>query len=193
VGVALIAAELLLALLWFPWVVEHLVLHSDAPFEVLRLLIVAPEYLLLALAVDLIGLTRARRVAGVCCALLAGLVSWGASVLVSHLVSAPFDLVRHRDLLTFVDRTTLVVVPLLGALAWGVARRSGRLGLLAAPLAPLLHYWIQHSQWPSTLQRHLTFRGSEAVGMSLVILPVLLAILAGWALEQVPATGAATA
>jgi hypothetical protein len=192
VGIALIVAELLLAVLWFPWFVEHVALRSDLPFGVLRLPIVAPEYLLLALAVSLVGLTHDRRVAAVCCALLAGLLTWGVSLLVPHLASTPADLARHRDLLDLLDTAALVVVPLLGALAWALARRHGFLGLLATPVASLLTYWIQHSQWPLTLRTHLSFRGSEAVGMSLVILPVLLAVLAGWAAEQVQAARSAT-
>jgi hypothetical protein len=192
VGVSLIVAELLLALLWYPWVVEHLVLRSRLPFEVLRLLIVAPEYLLLSLAVSLVALTRERRVAAVCCALLAGLVAWGESVVVHHLASTPFDLARHRELLTDLNSATLVVVPLLGALAWALARRHGP-GVLAIALAPVLHYWIQHSQWAFSLGAQHGFRMSEAIGMSLVIVPVLLAILAGWALEERPAATVAAA
>ena len=65
--------------------------------------------------------------------------------------------------------------------------RQGRLWLLAVPLAPALHYGIQRSRWPADLESHVTFRAAEAIGMSLAILPVLLAVLAGWALEQVDA------
>jgi uncharacterized membrane protein len=185
VGIGLVVAELLLAVLWYPWVVEHLVLRSGLPFEVLRLLIVAPEYLLLALAVHVVGLNRGRRVVAVCFALLAGLVSWGTTVLISHLAPTPLDFRQHRDLFTFIVRATLILVPTFGALAWGAARRLGRLWLLAVPIAPVLHYWIQTSDWPFRLESRLSFRESEAVGMSLVIVPVLLAILCCWALEQV--------
>jgi hypothetical protein len=192
VGIALVATELLLAVLWYPWVVDHLVLRSDAlPYGVLRLLIVAPEYLLLAVAVHLVGFSGSRRSGAVSLALLAGLVAWGVSVLVSHIASTPAELLQHRDLLTNLERGTLIVVPTLGALAWGVARRKGRLWLLAVPIAPALHYWIQRSEWPFRLETHLSFRGAEAVGMSLVIIPVLMAILAGWALEQVEASRSA--
>ena len=52
-------------------------------------------------------------------------------------------------------------------------------------LAPALHWWLQHSDWTFRAQMHLAFRKSEVVGMAFVIVPVLLAILAGWALEQV--------
>lgn len=192
VGLTLIAAELLLALLWYPWVAEHLAFGSSLPYDVLRVLIVAPEYLLLVLAVHLIGLTHDRRVAAVSCALLAGLVAWGVPMLISHLAPTPSDLARHRGLLTFADDAMLFAVPLLAALAWGLARRQGRWWLLAALLAPLLHYWIENSEWPLSLRMHLSFRGSETVGMSLVILPVLLAILTGWAVEQVQGARSAT-
>lgn len=193
VGIGLVVAELLLAFLWFPWVVEHVVLASHPPVAVYRALIVGPEYLLLAIAVFLVGLTRRRRIIAACFALLAGLVSWGASVLVAHLVSTPFDIAQHRSLVITVDRTTLIAVPLLGALAWGTARRHGRLWLAAVPLAPLLHWWVQHSEWPFRIESQLSFRGSEAVGMTLVIVPVLLAILCCWALEQVEDAGTRSA
>jgi hypothetical protein len=156
-------------------------------------LIVAPEYLLLAVAVHLVGLTRERRLLAVGCALLAGLVAWGVSVLTSHLAPTPAELSQHRELLTNLSRASLVLVPSLGTLAWGVARRQGRLWLLAVPLAPVLHYWIQHSRWPQDLQVHASFRVAEVIGMSLVIIPVALAILAGWALEQLEATRSAAA
>jgi hypothetical protein len=185
VGIGLVAAELLLAFLWYPWVVDHLVFDSSLPYEVLRLLIVLPEYLLLGAGVALIGLTRPGRLAGICCALLAALVSWGFSVVSQHIADTPSEVSQHRDLLTSISHATLILVPTLGVLAWGVARRRGRLWLLALPIAPALHYWVQTSQWPYRLEQHLSFRGSEVVGMSLVIAPVLLAILAGWALEQV--------
>lgn len=185
VGVGLVIAELLLAALWYPWVVEHLVLSSSLPFGVLRLLIVLPEYLLLAVAVHLVGLTGNRRLGAVCLAMLAGLVIWGASVLVSHLFSQPGDIFVHHRLISTIDWVTLIVVPTLGALAWGVARRHGHLWLLAVPVAPALHWWLGHSDVPLRLQTHLSFRGSEVIGMSLVIIPVLLAILGSWALEQV--------
>ena len=184
VGIALVSAELLLAVLWYPWVVEHLFFRSGVSYEVLRVLIVAPEYLLLAVAVQLVARTRDRRLVAVGCALLAGFVAWGFSVLASHLAPTPQDLSHHRDLLTYLSRAGLVLVPTLGTLAWGAARRQGRLWLLAVPLAPALHYVIQRSRWPGDLQSHVTFRAAEAIGMALAILPVLLAVLAGWALEQ---------
>jgi hypothetical protein len=192
VGVALVVAELLLAVLWYPWVVEHLFFRQGVSYEVLRVLIVAPEYLLLAVAVHLVALTRDRRLLGVGCALLAGLVAWGVSVLASHLAPTPEELSRHRELLTTLSRAGLVLVPTLGTLAWGVARRQGRLWLLAVPLAPALHYGIQHSHWPQSLQSHVTFRAAEAIGMTLAILPVLLAVVACWAVEQVDLARPAT-
>jgi hypothetical protein len=187
VGIALIVAELLLAYLWYPWVVEHLVFQDRLPFEVLRLLIVVPEYLLLAVAVVLIGLSRARRLGGLSCAALAALVAWGNSILLAHLASTRLDLARHHDLLKLTNDSTLILVPTLGALAWGLARRQGGLWLLAVPVAPALHWWLQHTDWTFRVQQHVDFRGSEAIGMAFVIVPVLLAILAGWVLEQVAA------
>ncbi len=187
VGIALVVAELLLAVLWYPWVVDYVFFGPGVPYEVPRLLIVAPEYLLLAVAVHLVGLSRERRLLAVGCALLAGLVVWGVSVLESHLAPTPMDALRHHDLLTVLQNATLIVVPTLGALAWGVARRQGRLWLLGVAVAPVLHYWIQHTVSPLQAHSRLGFRVSEAHGMTLVILPVALAILAGWALEQVDA------
>ena len=185
VGVGLVVAELLLAFLWYPWVVDHLVVRSSLPFEVLRLLIVLPEYLLLAIAVHLVARRAALRPPAAALALLAGLVVWGWSVGVSHLASTPSALAAHRHLLDPLNWIVMITVPTLAALAWGVARRRGSLWLLAVPLAPALHGWLQHSDWTFRAQMHLAFRKSEVVGMAFVIVPVLLAILAGWALEQV--------
>jgi hypothetical protein len=192
VGIALIVAELLLAALWYPWVVEHLVLGSSLPFEALRLLIVAPEYVLVAVAVYLVARSPALRLPAAGLALLAGLMSWGFSVLASHIAGTITDLAAHQQLLDTISWVTIVAIPALGALAWGVARRQGGLWLLAVPLAPALHWWLQHGDWTFRLGLRFGFRGSEVVGMAFVIIPVLLAILAGWALEQVQAGGSAT-
>lgn len=192
VGVALVVAELLLAVLWFPWVVDHLWLGSTVPYEVARLLIVGPEYALLAVAVWLVARLPSLRWPAVALALSAGLAVWGWSVLVRHLAPTPADVAVHRLLLDTLNWVSLIVVPTLATLAWGVAARQGRLWLLAVPLAPVLHWWLQHSDWTFRVERHIGFRGSEALGMTFVILPVLLAILAGWALEQVETSRSAT-
>ncbi len=184
VGVALVLAELLLATLWYPWVIEHLVLGSRLPFGLLRVLIVLPEFLLLAVGVFLIGLSRGRRVAAVALALGAGLVAWGVSVVLSHLVHTPADAVMHHRLGTFLGYVSLLTVPTLASLAWGVARRGGWWWLLAVPLAPALRWWIERTDWVFRVTLNHGFRAIEAYGMALAILPVLLAILAGWALEQ---------
>jgi len=193
VGIGLIVAELLLAFLWYPWVVEHLVLRHRLPFEVLRLLIVVPEYALLALAVYLVARRPALRWPAVALALLAAAMSWGYSVLLSHLVRTYGDVSAHRHLLDTLSWVTLISLPTLAALAWGVARRQGVLWLLAVPLAPALHWWFQHSDWTFRVGLHFGFRGSEAAGMAFVIIPVLLAILAGWALEEVERSGSPAA
>jgi hypothetical protein len=193
VGIGLVAAELLLAFLWYPWVVEHLVLRHRLPFEVLRLLIVVPEYALLALAVYLVARRPAPRWPAVALALLAAAMSWGYSVLLSHLVRTYGDVSAHRHLLDTLSWVTLISLPTLAALAWGVARRQGVLWLLAVPLAPALHWWFQHSDWTFRVGLHFGFRGSEAAGMAFVITPVLLAILAGWALEEVERSGSPAA
>jgi hypothetical protein len=185
IGTGLIVAELLLAFWWYPWVVEHLVLGSHLPFEVLRLLIVAPEYILVAIGVYLVARRPTLRLPAVALALLAGLVSWGVSTLLSHIAHTLAQVTAHQRLLDTLSWITLITLPTLASLAWGVARRRGRLWLLAVPVAPALHWVIQHSDWPLRIQRHVGFRGGEVVGMAFVILPVLLAILAGWALEQV--------
>lgn len=192
VGVALVVAELLLAVLWFPWVVDHLWLGSTVPYGVARLLIIGPEYALLAIAVFLVARLPSLRWPAVSLALLAGLVVWGWSVLARHLAPTPADVAAHRQLLDTLNWVSLVVVPTLGTLAWGVATRRGRLWLLAVPLAPLLHWWLQRSDWTFRVERQVGFRGSEALGMTFVIVPVLLAILAGWALEQVEASRSTT-
>ena len=190
-GIGLVIAELLLAVLWFPWVVEHLVLPDRLPYDVLRLLIVGPEYLLLAIAVHLVARRPALRLPAAGLALLAGLVSWGHSILVSHIAPTISQAAAHRRLLDVLAWIVLIALPALAALAWGVARRRGGLWLLAVPVAPALHWWLQRSEWPFRLEQHVAFRVSEVIGMSLVIAPVLLAILAGWALEQVGAPASA--
>jgi hypothetical protein len=186
-------AELLLAFLWYPWVVDHLVFDSSLPYEVLRLLIVAPEYALVAIAVYLVARRPALRLPAVALALLAGLVVWGWSIVNSRLAHTPADIAAHRQLLDTLSWISIISVPTLAALAWGVARRQGGLWLLAVPLAPALHWWFQHSDWTFREQMHFGLRGFEAVGMGFVIVPVLLAILACWALEQVEASRSTTA
>jgi hypothetical protein len=193
VGIGLIVAELLLAFLWYPWVVDHLVFDSSLPYEVLRLLIVAPEYALVAIAVFLVARRPALRLPAVALALLAGLVVWGWSIVNSRLAHTPADIAAHRQLLDTLSWISIISVPTLAALAWGVARRQGGLWLLAVPLAPALHWWFQHSDWTFREQMHFGLRGFEAVGMGFVIVPVLLAILACWALEQVEASRSTTA
>jgi hypothetical protein len=193
VGIGLIVAELLLAFLWYPWVVDHLVFDSSLPYEVLRLLIVAPEYALVAIAVYLVARRPALRLPAVALALLAGLVVWGWSIVNSRLAHTPADIAAHRQLLDTLSWISIISVPTLAALAWGVARRQGGLWLLAVPLAPALHWWFQHSDWTFREQMHFGLRGFEAVGMGFVIVPVLLAILACWALEQVEASRSTTA
>jgi hypothetical protein len=193
VGIGLIVAELLLAFLWYPWVVDHLVFDSSLPYEVLRLLIVAPEYALVAIAVYLVARRPALRLPAVALALLAGLVVWGWSIVNSRLAHTPADTAAHRQLLDTLSWISIISVPTLAALAWGVARRQGGLWLLAVPLAPALHWWFQHSDWTFREQMHFGLRGFEAVGMGFVIVPVLLAILACWALEQVEASRSTTA
>jgi hypothetical protein len=188
VGVALVVAELLLALLWYPWVVDHLVFSSSLPYSVLRLLIVAPEYALLAVAVYLVGLTQQRRVSGAGLAMAAGLVGWGVSVVLSHLIHTPADVRAHHTTASALSWFGLLAVPTLAALAWGSARRYGWWWLAAVPLAPALHWWIERTEWFFRLTLHLSFRLGEGYGMALVIVPVLLAVLAGWALERVEHT-----
>jgi hypothetical protein len=184
IGVALVVAELLLALLWYPWVVDHLVFSSSLPYGVLRLLIVAPEYALLAVAVHLVGLTQQRRVSGAGVAVAAGLVVWGVSVVQSHLIHTRADLRAHHTTASVLSWFVLLAAPTLATLAWGLARRHGRWWLVAVPLAPALHWWIEHTDWVLRFTLHLSFRVGEAYGMALVIAPVLLAVLACWALEQ---------
>ena len=50
--------------------------------------------------------------------------------------------------------------------------------------APALRWWIERTDWVFRVTLNHGFRAIEAYGMALAILPVLLAILAGWALEQ---------
>jgi hypothetical protein len=187
VGVALVVAELLLAALWFPWVAEHLVLSSplSGSYGALRALIVGPEYALLAVAVWLVALTASRRPAAAALALAAGLLSWGVSVLLSSLLHTPADLQAHHRLTTFLGYTVLLGVPALATLAWGVARRVGSWWLVSVPVAAGLHWWIERTDWLLRATAHGGFRVSEALGMTLAITPVLLAILCGWAAEQV--------
>jgi hypothetical protein len=184
VGVALVVAELVLAALWYPWVVDHLVLRSSLPYAVLRLLIVAPEYGLLAVAVALIARSTIRGTTAVALATAAGAVAWGSSLLLHHLVQTPHDLVAHHGTATFINDVTIIAVPLLAALAWGAARRTGRFWLIGVVVAPAMRWWIEHGQWWFNLTDGHSFRVTEGVGMALAILPVLLAILACWALEQ---------
>jgi hypothetical protein len=168
VGIGLIVAELLLAFLWYPWVVDHLVFDSSLPYEVLRLLIVAPEYALVAIAVYLVARRPALRLPAVALALLAGLVVWGWSIVNSRLAHTPADIAAHRQLLDTLSWISIISVPTLAGLGGGGVTRQGGPPSRRWPLWPGASPVARAASgcWPCRWHRPCTGGSSTATGPS---------------------------
>lgn len=126
------------------------------------------------------GRSPRRRIGGAVLALGAGFAKWGLLDAVWLRVPAGLHLAGVAGYLS-------LMVPLtLATLAWGVARRSGRRWLWAVPIAPLLagcEGWLSlHGTW------WVDLGGGHGLWLAytLYLGPVVLACLAGWALDADP-------
>jgi hypothetical protein len=122
------------------------------------------------------GRTATRRIAAATLALGAGCAGW---VLFSDWVYTVFK-GRFDETPTY---AYLLVPATLATLAWGVARRRGRRWLWAVPIAPAL---LGAQMWLFFNERWwVNFQGAHGIGLdyALVLGPIVIACLAGWALE----------
>jgi hypothetical protein len=132
------------------------------------------------------GRTRPRRLGAALCALATGMYMWGLWVM--------FDKWIWSDNATAAQASAYEWANLLAisagiALAWGIARRWGRIwmfGLLAAPiLAASTHELAIHSSWWRT---HLLFdnQGSHDLTREMVfIAPAVITAVLCWLIEVV--------
>ena len=149
----------------------------------LRLLTTITAYAVFALALALWGITARHRLNGAACALLAGLLAWGIPYAYQK-IFYEHDRITQTNL-RVLDWTFTLTIPTVVALAWGLARRTGSVWILGAPVATALawaHRMLQlHSpRWQTwELQHHdwwllrLEF-----------LAPAIIAALVCWALER---------
>lgn len=163
-----------------PRLLEH---WPYAQLGLLRFLIDVSPYALLAVVLLVWGRSRRQRVAGALCALLAGVADWGIAYAFEKLVLDP----DHLTAMNFrvYDWTQVLLIPTLVALAWGLARRSGRawvLGVLVAPALAWVHHMLQlhNPDWQSWEFHHQQWwvLRLELIG------PVVAACLVSWLIER---------
>jgi hypothetical protein len=154
----------------------------DDLLGLLRLLVDVSPYALLALVLLVWGRSVSQGLRGALCALVAGIADWG----LQEAENAVFE--HHRltqtDLRLF-DWTMTLLLPTLVALAWGLARRSGRawlVGVLVAPgLAAVRHLLETRSSAYGTWELH---HGQWWVGRLEFVAPMVVACLVCWLIEH---------
>jgi hypothetical protein len=163
----------------FEW--DVLVRHDSIAILVLDILQVAPYAVVLLIW----GRTRGRRVVGALLALGTAAYMWVLYEWFSRVIGD--DGTASSTWLDVYAWVYLLVVPTLFALAWGVARRWGRLwvaGLLVAPALSAIFYELQlHSAW---WQEHVIFDQHAyhwLVRDAVFIGPAVLAAVACWLVE----------
>jgi hypothetical protein len=122
------------------------------------------------------GRSTTSRIAAAVLALGAGFAKWAlTSAWIYSAFRGRFDEAPYY--------AYLLVPATLAALAWGVARRRGRLWLWAVPIAPALlglQLWLFfHEMW------WVDFQGGHGISLdyALVLGPIVIACFAGWALD----------
>jgi hypothetical protein len=147
----------------------------------LRFLLSVAPYVLFGLVLLAWGRSARQRVAGAACALVAGLADWG--------ISEVFQRIVERHALTvntyrLYDWSLTLLIPTLITLAWGLARRSGRVwvvGVLVAPLLAGIHRQLQlHSPDFQSWEFH---HGQWWVGRLEFMAPMVAGCLACWLIE----------
>ena len=164
-------------------VVPHLAGHwPDGLLGLLRFLVEVSPFALLGLVLLSWGRNGRQRLAGALCALLAGVASWGIPYAYQKLFYER-DHITQTNLRVFEWMVTLLI-PTLVALAWGLARRSGRawlLGVLVAPALAGTHLMLQlhNGDWQSWEFHH----GQWWVVRLEYIFPMVAACLVCWLIE----------
>lgn len=132
------------------------------------------------------GRTGTRRLGAALCALATGMYMWGLWVIFDKWIWG--DNASAAQVSAY-EWANLLVISAGLAVAWGIARRWGRIwmfGLLAAPiLAGLTHELAIHSSWWRT---HLLFdnQGSHDLTRQLVfIAPAVITAVLCWLIEVV--------
>ena len=132
------------------------------------------------------GRTSPRRLGAALCALATGMYMWGLWVIFDKWIWG--DDATAAQVSAY-EWANLLVISAGIALAWGIARRWGRIwmvGLLAAPvLAALTHELASHSSWWRT---HLLFdnQGSHDLTRQMVfIAPAVITAALCWLIEVV--------
>ncbi len=132
------------------------------------------------------GRTGPRRLGAALCVLATGVYMWGLWVIFDKWIWG--DDATAAQVITY-EWANLLLISAGIALAWGIARRWGRIwmfGLLAAPvLAALTHELASHSSWWRT---HLLFdnQGSHDLTRQMVfIAPAVITAALCWLIEVV--------
>ena len=149
----------------------------------LGFVVVVAPYALLAAILAIWGLDRHHRGAGAACALLAGVSSWGIQYGYQKLFYER-DHITQTNLKVF-DWTLTLLIPTLLALAWGLARRTGRAWVLGVAVAPALA-WVQRMlQLHSTQWRTWEFRHESWWLHRLeYVAPAIIAAVVCWLLDR---------
>lgn len=162
--------------------IPHLFAHwPQDRLGLLRFLLTVAPYVLFAVVLLAWGRSTRQRVAGATCALVAGLADWG--------INEYFQRMAERHDLTatsyrLYDWSLTLLIPTLVALAWGLARRSGRawvVGVLVAPLLAGIHRELQlHSPSFQSWEFH---HGQWWVGRLEFLAPMVAACVVCWLIE----------
>jgi len=153
---------------------------SALPLDVVVFLGTAPPYLVYALVLAFWGLDRRHRIAGASCGALAGLMMWVLGEVEQRWI------IHHptQASLRALEWTSILMLPTLLALAWGLARRRGRVWLLGIVVAPALagvhhelllrsrRWWSWELRLDQWWEKQLLF-----------IAPVVAAALVCWLIE----------
>jgi hypothetical protein len=180
------------------WVLPRLYSHVltwavvDQRWWLVNLTFVLLGYLPFAAALLLWGRTPARRVASALIALGTAGYVWGLYQVFSNYVWG--DNASNASVRVY-TWAALLVAPTLCALAWGVARRWGRLwvvGLLVAPVVAVVlrELDLRWAWWHTHL---IAPRGDhQLMNEIVVVLPIVAAALTCWGIDEVELRRAAT-
>lgn len=173
----------------YPHLLHALTIHTMTGFYLYALLDVMLAYYGAYARVLLVwGRTGRRRLGAALCAPATGMYMWGLWVIFDKWIWGDNATAAQASAYVWAN---LLVISAGMALAWGVARRWGRIwmfGLLAAPiLAALTHELAIHSSWWRT---HLLVddQGSHELTRQLVfIAPAVITAVLCWLIEVVSA------
>ncbi|HET7071682.1 MAG TPA: hypothetical protein VFI40_12710 [Nocardioides sp.] len=168
--------------------VPHLYGHWPTGFiGLLQFLVEVSPYALFAVVLLAWGRSLRRRLAGAVCALVAGVADWGIQYAFDKLIyeRGHFTQTNARVF----DWTMTLLIPTLVALAWGLARRSGRawpVGVLVAPALAWARHMLQFHN--SDFQSWEFHHGQWWVVRLEFIAPMVAACLVCWLIEVATGT-----